>query len=142
MEKSQLENFEAILNLEDSLISEIVLIQRNIHDAVLTKSWETLTVLVNNMNEASTDFNNIDRQRDAIQSKMSAVELKPFSNKLLLLRSKLSQSKIENKALNDYISITRGFISGVLDKATTKTYSRYGQIVQKQPVSVLVSTNL
>lgn len=142
MEKTQLENFEAILDLEDSLISEIVLIQRNIHDAVLTKSWETLTALVNNMNEASTDFNNIDSQRDAIQCKMTAAELKQFSNKLLLLRSKLSQSKIENKALNDYISITRGFISGVLDKATTKTYSRYGQIVQKQPVSVLVSTNL
>jgi len=142
MEKAKIENFEAILDLEDNLISEIVLIQRNMHDAVLTKSWETLTVLINNMNAASIDFNNVDMQRDAIQNEMTSAELKPFSNKLLMLRSKLAQSKIENRALHDYISITRGFINGVIDKATTKTYSRYGQIVQKQPVSVLVSANL
>lgn len=141
MEKSQIETFETILDLEDNLISEIALIQKNIHDAVLSKSWENLTLLINNMKDASSDFEKIDLQRDELQREMTSAELRPYSKKLLIMRSKLSQSKIQNQVLNDYISITRGFINGVLDKASTKTYSRYGQIVQKQPVSVLVSAH-
>jgi len=139
MDKTQLENFNSILNLEDNLISEISIIQRNIHDAVLTKSWDSLVILINNMNQATDDFEKIDTERDSIQNKMTPSEVRLFSKKLLLLRSKLAQQKVENRALNDYISITRCFIGGVMDKATVKTYSRYGQIIQKQPVSVLVS---
>ena len=141
MEKTQLDYFETILEKENELVTEIAAVQKDMREAVQRKSWENLTGLINKMNESSEKFSKIDSERDSLQKKMTSMELKAFSEKLLFLRSKLSQSKIENRVLNDYINITRGFINGVLDKASTKTYSRYGQIVQKQPVSVLVSAN-
>ncbi len=142
MTKEVLGQFESILDKEGILISDISSVQKDMRCAVQEKNWAVLVSLIDKMNELSSDFANLDADRDAIQNEMTSAEIKPYNKKLLLLRSKLAQSKIENKVLNDYISITRGFINGVLDKASTKTYSRYGQIIQKQPLSVLVSTSL
>ncbi len=142
MTADQISQFEIILGNEEVIISNISEIQKKLRSAVLEKNWEKLTSLINEMNEASDAFSRIDSERDALQNEMTSAEVKQFSKKLSLLRTKLAQSKIENKVLNDYIAITRGFINGVIDKASAKTYSRYGQIVQKQPVSVLVSANL
>lgn len=142
MTKEVLGQFESILDKEGILISDISSVQKDMRCAVQEKNWPVLVSLIDKMNELSSDFANLDADRDAIQNEMTSAEIKPYNKKLLLLRSKLAQSKIENKVLNDYISITRGFINGVLDKASTKTYSRYGQIIQKQPLSVLVSTSL
>ena len=141
MEKTQLDYFETILEKENELVTEIAAVQKDMREAVQSKSWENLTGLINKMNESSEKFSKIDSERDSLQKKMTSMELKAFSEKLLFLRSKLSQSKIENRVLNDYINITRGFINGVLDNASTKTSSRYGQIVQTHTVSVLVSAN-
>lgn len=142
MTKEELEQFDEILTKEGALISDISAVQKDMRVSVQEKSWGKLTCLIDKMNELTNSFSELDATRDAMQNEMTSSEVKVFNKKLLLLRSKLAQSKIENKVLNDYISITRGFINGVLDKASTKTYSRYGQIVQKQPVSVLVSANL
>ncbi|MCQ2597917.1 MAG: hypothetical protein MJ181_08705 [Treponema sp.] len=142
MTEDKISQFEIILGNEEIILSGISEIQKELRLSVQKKDWGTLTNLINRMNEASDAFVKIDSERDEIQSEMTSAEVAKYSRRLLVLRSKLAQSKIENKVLTDYISITRGFINGVLDKASTKTYSRYGQIVQKQPVSVLVSADL
>ena len=141
MDAERIKQFEIILEKEKNLISEISGTQKDLRKAVMSKSWDELSVYVNILNDSSSSFQKLDAEREAVQKELTSEELQPFAKKLTLLRSKLSQSKIENKALCDYISITRGFLDGVIEQASPKTYSRYGQIVQKQPVSVVLNIN-
>ena len=63
---------------------------------------------------------------------------------LAKVRGKLVRCRTENKALGDYINITRNFVQGVIDhslpQTRSKVYSRNGNIIQKQPHSVVVNT--
>ena len=62
------------------------------------------------------------------------------------VKQKLLASKIENKALNDYIKITSEFLQGVFDKVVqnpkTTVYSRTGSLVKNQPKSMILNTVL
>lgn len=141
MTTEKIKQFSETLEKEDQLLNQISETQKDLRFAVQNKCWDKLTSCINKMNELSTDFVSVDEARDVIQNEMTSLELHQFSKKINEIRFKLSQSKIESQALTDYINITRGFINGVLDKASTKTYSRYGQVVQKQPVSVILSAH-
>jgi len=56
------------------------------------------------------------------------------------MRSKLTKSKVENQALSKYLSITRGFVQGVIDTVIpqNKVYTKKG-VVQSQPQSVVLN---
>ena len=62
------------------------------------------------------------------------------------VKQRLLASKIENKALNDYIKITTEFLQGVFDNVVpqrkTTVYSRTGSLVKNQPQSMILNTVL
>lgn len=141
MTAENLKAFESVLNKEDELITGICEDQKELRETVQNKSWEKLVAVTNKINAASEEFLACDEERDRMQKLMTSEELQPYARKIMILRSKLQSSKIQNQVLNDYIRITKGFIGGLLDQASPKTYSQKGQIVQKQPVSVVLDIN-
>ena len=140
---NEYENFEQILNKEEELLDSLTEKQAEFKVAVMGKDWEKLTSVINKINVQTDDFVELDAQREEMQQKMSAKQVKPYSEKLGTLRAKLLKWKIENKALEKYVSITKDFIKEVVDNALpqsgNKVYSRRGMIVQPQPQSVVVN---
>ena len=137
------ENFEQILNKEEELLDSLTEKQAEFKVAVMEKNWEKLTSVINKINVQTDDFVELDAQREEMQNEMRAKELKPYSEKLGTLRAKLLKWKIENQALEKYVSITKDFIKGVVDNALpqsgNKVYSKRGMIVQPQPQSIVVN---
>ena len=140
---NEYENFEQILNKEEELLDSLTEKQAEFKVAVMGKDWEKLTSVINKINVQTDNFVELDAQREEMQQKMSAKQLKPYSEKLGVLRAKLLKWKIENKALEKYVSITKDFIKEVVDNALpqsgNKVYSKRGMIVQPQPQSVVVN---
>ena len=137
------ENFEQILNKEEELLDSLTEKQAEFKVAVMKKNWEKLTSVINKINVQTDDFVELDAQREEMQNEMRAKELKPYSEKLGTLRAKLLKWKIENQALEKYVSITKDFIKEVVDNALpqsgNKVYSKRGMIVQPQPQSIVVN---
>lgn len=142
MENSQ-KDFENILNQEDKILDDMYKQHGLLKNAVSEKNWENLTKVINDLNAASDEFLKIDGERDAVQKTFSEEEIKPYSQKISSLRTKLLKCKIENDAFGKYVNITKDFIKGVIDNALpqrrSKLYSRAGQIVQNQPESIVLS---
>ena len=140
---NEYENFEQILNKEEELLDSLTEKQAEFKVAVMEKNWEKLTSVINKINVQTDAFVELDGQREEIQYKMRAKELKPYSEKLGTLRAKLLKWKIENQALEKYVSITKDFIKEVVDNALpqsgNKVYSKRGMIVQPQPHSIVVN---
>ena len=140
---NEYENFEQILNKEEELLDSLTEKQAEFKVAVMEKNWEKLTSVINKINVQTDAFVELDSQREEIQYKMRAKELKQYSEKLGTLRAKLLKWKIENQALEKYVSITKDFIKEVVDNALpqsgNKVYSKRGMIVQPQPQSIVVN---
>ena len=136
-------DFELILNREDEVLTSLSEKQSEFKAAVKEKNWEKLTSVINEINYQTDAFIEIDSQREDVQQQLEAVEIKQYNEKLNNLRSKLLKWKIENKALEKYVGITRDFIKGIVDNALpqsrNKVYSKRGMIVQPQPQSVVVN---
>jgi hypothetical protein len=83
----------------------------------------------------------MDEKREVLQSNLSKDELYPFFDKMGKMRGKLNKSKIENEALAKYLTITKGFVQGVIDKVlpqNNKVYTKQG-IVQSQIQGVVLN---
>ena len=142
MSAENVKSFEAILSKENRVLKSILENQKLLRTAVLEKNWENLLKEVDEINLLSDNFQQLDKVRDYLQKELSREELHGFTHELAELRKMLSESKVENKVLSDYITITRGFINGVIDtvpQGRNRTYSRNGQIVQNQPTSVVLN---
>ena len=142
MSAENVKSFEAILSKQNTVLKSILENQKLLRNAVLEKNWENLLKEVDEINLLSDNFQQLDKVRDYLQKELSREELHGFTHELAELRKMLSESKVENKVLSDYITITRGFINGVIDtvpQGRNKTYSRNGQIVQNQPTSVVLN---
>jgi len=135
--------YEAVLNKEDEILDGLLASQKALKTAVMEKNWEVLTSSITDINSRSEEFQAIDAERDELQNQLKTEELKPFFNKLGEMRGKLTKYKVENNALGKYVNITKDFIQGVVENAVpnrrSKTYSRYGKIVQPQPTSVVLN---
>ena len=136
-------DFELILNREDEVLTSLSEKQSEFKAAVREKNWEKLTTVINEINLQTDTFMEIDSQRESAQDQLDASEVKEYTEKLSVLRAKLLKWKIENKALEKYVGITRDFIKGIVDNALpqsrNKVYSKKGMIVQPQPQSVVVN---
>ena len=136
-------DFELILNREDEVLTSLSEKQSEFKVAVKEKNWEKLTSVINEINYQTDAFMEIYSQREDVQQQLKAVEIKQYSERLINLRAKLLKWKIENKALEKYVGITRDFIKGIVDNALpqsrNKVYSKKGMIVQPQPQSVVVN---
>lgn len=145
MENKNLEEFKNILKKEDELLKVTENLQADLRKSVREKNWTTLIETISNINLTSDEFQKIDSKRDEIQENLKTDELTPFSEQIQNLRSRLLKCSLENKALGEYISVTRAFLEEVLEKAVSntgvKTYSKSG-IVQPKIKSVVLDKTL
>ena len=136
-------NFDVVLQEEEKILDELVLNQNQLRKSVTEKNWEELTKKINVINTLSNNFLEVDSKREAMQDMMKIDEIKPYFERLGVMRAKLLKCKIENEALSKYVNITKNFIQGVVDNALpqsgNKVYSKDGKIVQPQPQSIVVS---
>ncbi|MBQ5470586.1 MAG: hypothetical protein IIT58_01040 [Treponema sp.] len=136
-------SYKEVLEKEDEILSKVIIEQANLKKAVNEKSWPDLMKVISNVNLYMDSFNKLDEEREEIASKLSDDDME-CRELLAKVRGKLVRCRTENKALGDYINITRNFVHGVIDhslpQTRSKVYSRNGNIIQKQPHSVVVNT--
>lgn len=142
MEKN-LEEFDKILVKENDVLDSLIEKHSQMKKAVMDKNWESLTEVVGKINGLYEVFQEIDTEREVLQDIIGAKALKPFNEKINVLRSKLLRCKVENQALNKYVNITREFLQSVIENALPQSasvvYSKEGKIIQPQPQSVVLN---
>lgn len=130
--------------LEEEKILDLVLEgQQKMHIAVKEKNWIGLEDTISYIQKMSDAFIVIDTRRQELTASDAKLITPECSKIMSSIHAKLLKSKIENKAMTDFISITQTFVQGVLDKAVPQRrnvlYSRKGKIVRAQPESVVLN---
>ncbi|MBQ5906646.1 MAG: hypothetical protein IIW80_01145 [Treponema sp.] len=135
-------NYKNILEEENKILSEVLDLQTGLKSAVNGKDWTELMHVVSEINLNMDKFNHLDEMREKIAVEARTDEA-DVSSLLTEVRGKLVRCRTENKALGDYINITRNFVRGIIDTALpqsrAKVYSRNGSMVQEQPHSVVLN---
>ena len=135
--------YRDVLVSENKLISDVLCRQQALRDAVNNKDWTALMDAAGDVNEMMDAFNELDKEREELALGGLQEDAETYGL-LAEIRGKLVKSRIENKALSDYITITREFVKGIIDTAVPQSrnrlYSRNGYVVQPQPESVVVNT--
>lgn len=134
-------DYRNILEKENSLLDEVLVLQQDLRNAVNEKDWTKLMSVISSINLKMDSFNHLDEDREKYAA--SQKDDSEILNLLSEVRGKLVRTRTENKALGDYINITRNFVQGIIDTALpqsrAKVYSRSGSIVRNQPQSVVVN---
>ncbi len=137
-------SLEKILVRENELLDELLTEQAALREALHDKKWDNLIDTISSINMLADDFKKAESERELLEAGESAEEKKTVMPLLAQVRGKLVKSKIENQVLQDYLTIVRGFIQGVLDEVVPQgrntVYSRCGKIVHSRPSSVVVNT--
>lgn len=134
-----------ILNAQNDILDCMLTQQRKIHDDVKQRKWMELEECINNMQIFSDAFVNLDTCRENCAGDDKNIYLSPkIESVYVSVRTKLSKSKIENKALATYVESTKDFINGVLDTCVPQQrnvrYNKYGKIVRPAAESVVLDT--
>lgn len=136
------QDFKIILDEENKLLDKMLSAQKEMRASIIEKDWEKLSNYLNHINNLSEEFQLLDAERDVVQEMLNYEELKPFYEKLGILREKLLRYKIENQAISKYVDTLKKFIKGVVDNALpqsrSKIYTKKG-IYQPQPQSVVIN---
>lgn len=131
-----------ILLEENKVLSEVLENQALLRKTVNNKDWSNLLDVISRINLLMDSFNILDEKREKIASgkKNDSEEEKKLLSEA---KSKLLRLRSENKALSEYIDITRGFVRKTIDEALpqskNKLYTKKGYSVH-QPESVVVNT--
>lgn len=136
-------NYKDILTKEDEILSQVLQFQGDFKVAVNNRNWTDLMKVISKINLNMDAFNKLDEERERFSSQNK--ENNPECKELLrAVRGKLVRCRTENKALGDYLNITRKFVKDIIENAIphnrNKLYSRNGSIIQRQPESVVVNT--
>lgn len=135
------EYIETLLE-ENKVLSEVLENQALLRKTVNDKDWSNLLDVISRINLLMDSFNILDEKREKIASgkKNDSEEEKKLLSEA---KSKLLRLRTENKALSEYIDITRGFVRKTIDEALpqskNKLYTKKGYSVH-QPESVVVNT--
>ena len=147
--------------MQEEKLIKILDLQKKIRLSVNKRDWSVLESSTRKMDSESVEFKNLDKELGQIFEENNITSIGDFyvcvrnlnfknenkSRQIIKLydsvRSKLVQSQVENKALNDYVKITNSFLQEVYDKANPNRlvrYSRKGSIVKNRPESLLLNT--
>lgn len=135
------EYIETLLE-ENRVLSEVLENQALLRKTVNDKDWSNLLDVISRINLLMDSFNILDEKREKIASgkKNDSEEEKKLLSEA---KSNLLRLRTENKALSEYIDITRGFVRKTIDEALpqskNKLYTKKGYSVH-QPESVVVNT--
>ena len=140
---AQKQNLISVMQEENALLDKILEQQTLLHNCVKEKDWEKLNANIENLQNLSDLFVELEEKRTALRADIdmaSDVEISPI---LTEVRGKLHKSKVENKVLNEYITTTRKFLQGVFDSVVPQRrnvlYSNKGQIVKPELSSVVLN---
>ncbi|MBQ5999151.1 MAG: flagellar export chaperone FlgN [Treponema sp.] len=137
--------YKEVLKEEKSILEEVLSAQQFVRKAINDKDWTGLMKFMSEVNILMDRFNRLDEERASLAENMGADDSES-SVLLTEVRGLLVKCRAENKALSDYINITRNFVKGIIDNALpqskAKVYSRNGNIVQNQPHSVVLNALL
>ena len=152
---------KTVLVAQDNLLSEIYDTQKKLRESVNERNWDELQYHLASFNALSNKFSELENERlkcfeyfgfkdgaslNTIDKNISKETLNDIQQLYNSVKQRLLASKIENKALNDYIKITTEFLQGVFDNVVpqrkTTVYSRTGSLVKNQPQSMILNTVL
>lgn len=130
-----------VMQEESSLLDKILNQQAVLHLCVKEKNWDKLNLNIEELQGLSDKFVELEEKRTELASSVGNddEEIRPVLSEV---RGKLQRSKIENRALNEYISTTRKFLQGVFDSVVpqrrNKLYSKKGEIIKPELSSVVL----
>lgn len=136
-------SYKEILAEESEILSKVISAQSDLRCAVNNKDWPQLMKVISEINLSMDSFNRLDEEREeaAVNAGSDDMEAQALLSEV---RGKLVRCRTENKALGDYINITRNFVQGVIDTAVpgnrAKVYGKNGFVKKEQPSSVVVNT--
>ena len=165
MDKKAAADLLAILTSQNELLDSMIELQKLVRQAVTEKKWVDLDNNLFKLNELTEGFTQLESKREALCCQICGVsgsqqvpsmhqvstmlpdEVRPMVREVLhQVRRKLSASKVENDALNDYIRITKDFLQEVFDSVIPKNrntvYSSSGSVVKPVPENLLINTVL
>lgn len=126
----------AVMQKENKLLDVILEQQSVLHECVSKKDWAHLEDAMTNLQALSDEFAELEDARTALSGDRSLAADADCAPVLSEVRGKLQKSKIENRALNEYIKTTRKFLQGVFDSVIPQRrntlYSRTGNIVRPE----------
>lgn len=131
-----------VMQEENALLDKILSVQTVLHNCVKEKNWEELNKNIEDLQNLSDKFVELEEKRTELAELVGKddAEVRPVLSEV---RGKLQRSKIENRALNEYISTTRKFLQGVFDEVVpqqrNKRYSSKGEIVKPELSSVVLN---
>ena len=131
-----------IIQSENDLLDDILQQQTLLHNCVKEKNWEKLNLYIENLQNLSDRFVELEEKRTELSDSSSRMdsEIKPVLSEV---KGKLEKSKIENRALNEYITTTRKFLQGVFDSVVPQrrniVYSSKGEIKKPELNSVVLN---
>lgn len=131
-----------VMQEENALLDKILSVQTVLHNCVKEKNWEELNKNIEDLQNLSDKFVELEEKRTELSEQVGKddAEVRPVLSEV---RGKLQRSKIENRALNEYISTTRKFLQGVFDEVVpqrrNKRYSSKGEIVKPELSSVVLN---
>lgn len=132
-----------ILVAENKLLDLILESQGNLHNCVVEKNWNNLESTIVRLNRLSDTFQCLEKQREEFCEGENLAQLPEFAKILRVVRGKLLKSKVENKALTEYITVTRKFLNGIFDEAIPSrknvTYGRNGFAKQGQVKNLVLN---
>jgi len=135
-----------VMEQENELLDKILETQNALHQYVREKNWDNLNEQLEGLQSLSDDFAELEEKREELSFEIDLGKDIDFSPVLAKVRGKLQKSKIENHALNEYISTARKFLQGVFDSVVPQRrnvlYSKNGKIVRPEISGVAININL
>lgn len=133
-----------ILKSQEELLDCMLEVQEKIHDAVINKKWNELEDNLSEMEAYSNGFVALDDNREKLVGNDRNIYFKKTIEPLFTsVRSKLTQSKIENMALSTYVNATQSLLTNVLDKCVPQQrntlYTSKGQIQKPVMQSIVIN---
>ena len=133
----------AVMEKESRLLDVILEQQSLVHDKVRSKDWNDIEATMDKLQALSDDFVELEMDRSRLSDGINLASEADLSPVLRTVRGKLLKSKVENKALNEYIKTTRKFLQGVFDSVVPQRrstlYGRSGQIIRPEMSSIVVN---
>ena len=165
MDKKAAADLLAILTSQNELLDTMIQMQKLVRQAVTEKNWVDLDNSLFKLNELTEGFTQLESKREELCCQICGVSgsqqvpgmhqvstMLPEDLRLVVkdvlhqVRRKLSASKVENDALNDYIRITKEFLQEVFDSVIPKNrntvYSSSGSVIKPVPENLLINTVL
>jgi hypothetical protein len=129
------------------LLDNILAAQRHVRVVVRDKEWAALESALRDFDTLSDAFTAKEEEREEVLLSLGDAEVtERVREGMMAVRRRLTVSRIENAALNEYLKITQNFLEGVFDSVVEnragKVYSRTGNMVHSRPERLVLDALL